>query len=475
MRDEAMDEVREKTTGKTTDETMEETTGETRGMAMEMSEGTGMDRTAAEDFVYRSYLRAQPYQDRDAKDAAKRRPDLTREVIRRRAGTPCTVITGSKGKGSVAAMISQILRTRLRVGLMTSPHIADFCERIRIDGEKISGDDLVFFMSEIRPEIEAIDRGLPEGVCISPMGIQTDLALAYFNDRGTEFNVLECGKGARFDDVNNTVHDYAVISSIFAEHTRELGDTVEDIAADKAHVITGEQKIVYVAKQRPEVMAVIRERAERFGTPLKVYGRDFAAENIRFTGKGMCFDITAGGICLRDVTIPLMGEHQARNCALALALSLDVLQGTGGVCEAAIRRNLSQINWPGRMEVLSSDPFIMLDACINPASCVNVKKVMDQLGIRGATVIIGIPDDKDYAGVAREMASAAGQIILTRSQNPHYVFTRRQCDTLWEEGIAATWTDSVTEAIDAAKRTDRPIIILGTTSVVSEVKNLFSV
>ncbi len=434
-----------------------------------------MTRKEAEDYVYRSYLKAGKYQDYHAKDSKKRDPALTREILREKAGTPCVVVTGSKGKGSVSSMISKILESVYRTGLMTSPHLIDFCERFRINGQCISDSDFVTYMTLIRPELEEIERRISQDTYISPMGIQADLALAYFNASGTEFNVMECGKGARYDDVNNVKHDYAVINSIFCEHTRELGETLEAIAEDKSYVIDGEQKCVYSAWQQAGVMKIIEERAAKYHIPLKVYGRDFRAEHIRYSDRGMVFDVMAGGRIYPDIFLPLLGEHQARNCALAVAFCLDV---STDIDAEKIKRQLAALEWPGRMEVLSSDPFIMLDACINPASCAPVKSVMEHLGIsrdaRQTVVIIGIPDDKDYAGVVREMAPAAGKIILTRSQNPHYTFTAQQCRKMKEENIDAVWTDSVQEALALAKKTGKYIIILGTTSLVSEVKILQS-
>ncbi|MBO7710850.1 MAG: bifunctional protein FolC [Lachnospiraceae bacterium] len=438
-----------------------------------------MNRAEAEDFIYRSYMKAERFQDYEAKDRDKRRPDLTRDLIRERAGTPCAIVTGSKGKGSVAAMISCILQTVCRVGLMTSPHIADFCERFRVNNEKIPDERFADIVTRISPLIEAIDSSVPESVCISPIGIQTLVGLEYFNEERTCFNILECGKGAEYDDVNNTLHRYAVINSIFPEHTRELGDTAEEIAEDKAHVITGEQACVYTALQTEGVLSRIRERAERFGTPLKVYGKDFWAENISYQKTGMRFDVRVGDSCFANLSIPLLGEHQARNCALALALSVDVIDelNASGIPETgrdldpeAVRKSLPALTWPGRMEVIGSDPLILLDACINPASCQNVKDVLRHLGIRKASVVVGIPDDKDYAGVVREMAGVAERVILTRSQNPHYIFTDRQADRLEAEGIHAAVTKSVREALDLAGQYGDDIVILGTTSVIAEIK-----
>ena len=138
-----------------------------------------------------------------------------------------------------------------------------------------------------------------------------------------------------------------------------------------------------------------------------------------------------------------------------------------------IRRQLSAIHHPGRMEILSSDPFILLDACIHSASCENVKEVLRHLGISNCTVIVGIPEDKDYAGVVRSMKDVAARIILTRSGNPHYHFSPKQQESLAEEGIGTIWTDSVKQALTLTGSCPDPIVILGTTSVISEVERIF--
>ena len=431
----------------------------------------------AEDFVYASYLRAATHQDYAAQDAGKRHPELTRSLLRQKSIAPCVVVTGSKGKGSVANMISRILQTNYTVGLMTSPHITDFRERFRINDTMISEADFCRLMAEIQPEILDIASDLPDSVCISPMGIQADLALTYFSEKHTDFNVFECGKGAKYDDVNNILHDYAVINRIFLEHTRELGDTLTAIAEDKSHVLTGEQKCVYFAEQEHEVLEVLVRRAEAMQVPYKIYGRDFQAENIRYTCSGMLFDVVIGQTVYPDLQIPLLGEHQAKNCALALALCVDVMtdlyRESTTFSMPAVRENLSLLHWPGRMEVLHSNPLVLLDACINSASCENVREVLQHLGIQNCTVIVGIPEDKDYVGVVRSMKDMTGRIILTKSGNPHYHFSQKQQDFLAREEIPSEWTDSVEQALTLAGSCPDPIVILGTTSVISEVEQIF--
>lgn len=465
-----------------------------------------MNRKEAEDFVYSSYLRAEKYHVYEEKDVERRHPEFTRELLRKKSGTPAAIVTGSKGKGSVSKMIAEILQTKFTIGLMTSPHIEDFCERFQVNGEKVSSPLFSMLMEEIRPEIEEIDRKIPKEFCVSPMGIQADFALTWFRSRKTDFNVFECGKGAKLDDVNNILHDYAVINSVFLEHRRELGNTIAEIAEDKAHVITGREKAVFVGEQTEEAMAVIEKRAALFSVPLKVYGRDFWEENLRTEQTGIVFDLCIFGKRYRDIRLPLLGDFQAKNCALAMAVSetvfSDLSENTPVVEESllnpenlpsaesshsamlpespergktfemdAVRKRLSEINWPGRLELISGEPFILLDCCINRISTKAVKAVLAERKIEKPVSIIVIPEDKDYRGVVQEMYPLSESVILTRTHNPHYHFSEKQCERMAEEGIATEWAEDFTEAMKKAEEKELPIVILGTTSLLPEVKN----
>ena len=441
-----------------------------------------MNRKEAEDFVYSSYLRAEKYHGYEEKDVERRHPEFTRELLRKKSGTPAAIVTGSKGKGSVSKMIAEILQTKFTVGLMTSPHIEDFCERFQVNGEKVSSPLFSMLMEEIRPEIEEIDRKIPKEFCVSPMGIQADFALTWFRSRKTDFNVFECGKGAKLDDVNNILHDYAVINSVFLEHRRELGNTIAEIAEDKAHVITGREKAVFVGEQTEEAMAVIENRAALFSVPLKVYGRDFWEENLRTEQTGIVFDLCIFGKRYRDIRLPLLGDFQAKNCALAMAISEMVFSDLsekaskstemGKTLEMdAVRRRLSKINWPGRLELISGEPFILLDCCINRVSTKAVKAVLAERKIEKPVSVIAIPEDKDYRGVVQEMSPLSESIILTRTHNPHYHFSEKQCERMAKEGIPTEWAEDFTEAMKKAEEKGLPIVILGTTSLLPEVKN----
>lgn len=428
-----------------------------------------MNRIQAEDYIYASYLRAERFQTYESKDSQKRNPNLTKAIIDSLNCTPCVLVTGSKGKGSVANMISQILQSRHRVGLMTSPHIEAFNERFRVNNVPISDADFVRTVEALKEPFDQIESTLPRNVCISPMGIQAAIGLLFFANEHTSYNVFELGKGAKYDDVNNIDSLYSVINTVFLEHTRELGETVEKIAEDKSHVIKTNQLGTFIAEQEPEVLRIVKERAEKQGVPISIYGRDFRADNIRYTNKGMLFDVIIKDELFSDILVPLLGEHQAKNCALALALCHTILPDWDIL---DIKKRLAQLEWPGRMEIISRSPLVLLDACINKSSTENIKQVLAHLGIEKCVFIVGIPDDKDYEGVVCSVQGLSAATILTKSQNPHYRFTDIQEKRLREKGITTIESNSVEEAISIAKKFNIPVAILGTTSIISDVKRM---
>ena len=423
----------------------------------------------AESYIYQSYLKAEKHLNFKDKDAIKRHPQYSKEILHKLSGTPSITVTGSKGKGSVAYMISEILQTKYNVGLMTSPHISDFCERFRINGRQISDADFIKSVEKIEPVFDKIEQTLASQEYISPIGIQAAIALTYFNQNHTEFNVIEHGKGAKYDDVTNIKHQYAVINTIFLEHIRELGKTQEEIAKDKVCTITDGVKVVVTAEQKPEVLEIIRNQTEQRKCRLLEYGKDFGAENVKFSQSGMVFDVVTSQNKYTDIKIPLFGIHQAKNCALAIAVCEQILPDINIL---KMKQKLSALEWPGRQEIISSKPFIMLDACINRLNAERVKETLKNLDFTRVVTIIGIPDDKDFLGVAEVMTDISEEIILTKSSNPHYIFTEKQIEVLKQKNIKVNDTNSLLEALNLAKKYNVPVVILGTISLISDAKNI---
>lgn len=441
----------------------------------------------AMDYVYASYMKAEPFLKYDAPDSVKRNPELTRRLLQAKNKIPTVLVTGSKGKGSVAKMIAEVLGVHKKVGMMTSPHISVFNERFQIDGKMVTNEEFADAVSLVKPAFDKIESTLSKEQYVSPMGIQAAVALELFSKNNVEFQVLECGKGVAYDDVGNVPHTYSVINRVFLEHTRELGNSLKEIAKNKAAIITGDEKAAFISDQEEEVLEVFRERALETGVPLYEYGTHFWAENIKYTKRGMLFDVVISkevlknrgknedissakrdNLHIKQIIIPLLGTHQAKNCALALATCVKELGeaiSIDNICE-----NLAHLEWPGRMEILKDDPFILLDACINKESAKNVQEVLQALNINKVASIIAIPQDKDFLGVTECMTDVSSTIILTKTGNLHYVFSPEQKAVLEQKGILCTWSDSIGNAIKLAKKEKLPICILGTTSLITEVK-----
>ena len=433
-----------------------------------------MTRAEAENYIYESYLKAEKEWDYSMPDSKKRHPEFSKpilESLNHNSRIPTVLVTGSKGKGSVACMIAQILSGSGNVGLMTSPHILKFNERFRVNGNCITDEEFCKLTEKTKELFAPVRETLQPGECISPIGIQCALALQFFGHHQTDYRVFECGKGVKFDDVNQIFHEYAVINSILLEHTRELGNTLSEIAKDKASIMTGDQKCVYVAKQSEEVLEVLLQRAEETNVKIKCYGMDFWEENVRFCENGMLFDACIGDRIYKDVFLPLLGRHQARNGVLAMTVCLDILQEDFHIDGA--REMLKNVKWPGRMEILDNNPLTILDACINKESASLVLDVLKEMKISKMTAIVGIPDDKDFLGVVKTISPFSSKVILTKSSNKHYIFTKKQTQILEENGYPNICFEELPDALACAKKEKLPILILGTTSLIADVEKRY--
>lgn len=429
------------------------------------------------DEIYYSYLKAQPYFRADDSDANRRNPDILLPYLSIFPKEKNIVITGSKGKGSLARMLAALLSLCGKTGLFISPHILTFNERISVDGEMISDGDMERVAGSVLRDVEPIAEILKQGEYVSPVGILALMAMRYFSEQNTEWNVVECGKGAKYDDVNRIPHEYAVIGTVFLEHTKELGGTLEEIAADKACVITKDVRCVYVMEQQPSVREVIRRRAEEMGVAVKWYGEDFAAERVRQSVDGVRADLCVGESVYCDVKIPLLGAFQAKHAALALSLYLDILEDDKKRKQKSSTERtfnwehaLSSVTIPGRMEILRKEPFCLLDSCINRQSAKEVVRVLGELGIDRVTTVLCLPDGKDIGGVVEEMSRVSECIIFSRIDHPHYPMTALPSAFLANLEIPLILENDFRKAFRKAEGLGYPIIILVANTFVQYVK-----
>ena len=420
------------------------------------------------DQLYHSYLKAVPYFAPDSPDALRRSPELLSPWLGAYSGEGNIVVTGSKGKGSLARMLAALLGTMGRTGLFISPHVTDFLERIAINGEQISKASFIRYAKTALEDAAKVERGLPQGAYVSPVGILALIAMRYFTDQQTVWRVLECGKGAKYDDVNRIPHRYAVIGTVFLEHTRELGASIEQIAADKAHVITKETRCVYVMEQEPAVSAVISEHARQMGVEAKWYGNDFSARGIRQDVTGLTADLWSDGRCYPRVHLPLLGSYQAKHAALALACFTDIAHSAPIPPEW--RKALGAVRIPGRMEIVSEEPFVLLDSCIHEKSAKEVRRLLEELGIGRVVTVLCLPDDKDFIGVAGVLHGVSERVILTKIRHPHYPMVADQRRVLEQAGIGCEFETDFSIALHSAKASGLPIVLLTANTFVNYAK-----
>lgn len=408
--------------------------------------------------IYASWQKAQAHQDWNVPDRDKRHPEFTAPWLSRPVKVPTVLVTGSKGKGSTARMLAALLSQKGPCGLFTSPHVRQFRERIQVDGRMIPREDFIRLTQAVLQDLETVD--LAPGQCLSPIGIQAMVARRYFAEQGVAFQVFECGKGVQYDDVGNIPHQWAIITPIFQEHVRELGPELVDIARDKAHILTPGTRQVFLALQEPAVLGVLLERAAQYGTKVSLYGRDFLARYVDQERGRLCFEVQTDTEPACNVCLNTTAAFQARNAALAVAAAQAILEGPVST-EA-----LSQLGFPGRQEILRKEPFLILDACIHEQAARQLARTLKERGIKEAILVLAVPDDKDFLGVARTLAPYVRQIRVAKISADHYVITPHQLEVLQVLGLPLSWHDSIASALCD---TTGPVVIAGTAAAARDV------
>jgi len=321
------------------------------------------------------------------------------------------LIGGTNGKGSVAAMLSSVLRQAgYRVGLYTSPHLLDFRERIRVDGKKISKRELARLIEQIR-------HSLHED--LTYFEFATAIAFFYFELQKVDIAILEVGMGGRLDATNLARPDVAVITNISREHCDFLGHTLGAIAGEKAAIIHEGGVCVTAARQR-SVRDVLAERCRRMHAQLYRVGREI---RYRCTGEGY-FSYYGKSSVIKNLVLPLVGRYQYENACCALAV-LEFLNERGlSVGEEAVAEGLGQVQWAGRMERIGSFPPVIVDGAHNPSAVSALcRSLREDFSYDRLIVVFGVLGDKNYRGMLRRLAPLADRLILTgmeakRAVNP---------------------------------------------------------
>jgi dihydrofolate synthase / folylpolyglutamate synthase len=403
-----------------------------------------------------------------------------------RMGAPeqslCSVhVAGTKGKGSTAAMIHALaMQCGLKAGLYTSPHLMDIRERIRVGREDISPEDL---RQLVRAWRQPIERMKAEDDAPTFFEIFTALALRHFVDVKVDLAVIEVGLGGRLDATNVLVPDAAVITAISLDHTAQLGETLEAIAAEKAGII--KQRVPLVSQpQPPEVMDVIEAACRRHGAPLIRVGRDVtyqwepACQGDQLGGR---VSVQLQGASYENLFIPLMGEHQAVNACSAIAAARRALPLTGKLTPKIVQAALAGVRWPGRMEYVLDRPDVLLDGAHNRAS---VERLAEGLAAhfpgQRLVVVFGAAADKDLDGMMAALVEKLPEatVIFTRTDNPRAADPADLAARFAKAGGAAAQTVAdAAAALKTAGGLAGPtglVVVCGSLYLVGEVKRLLA-
>lgn len=336
--------------------------------------------------------------------------------------SPVIHIAGTNGKGSVAAMIDSILRqSGMKVGLYTSPHLLEFNERIRINGAPISTQELEELVNEVRQATEA------HKIEATFFEFTTAVAFLHMARQNTDLNVVEVGLGGRLDATNVCKALISIITSIGKDHVSYLGDDLKGIAFEKASII--KSKGTVLAHVEPdEIYEIIERFAQEQSACIKRSGRDFFCQSTSWNDKGQTVEFRNNSHAYSDLELPLMGSHQAGNAGLAIQACIDWAEQTKQeLLENWVRNGLKNVSWPGRMEIVSEQPWVVLDCAHNTEGVKKLTQTLDDYyPDKKKWIIFGALNDKPYLEMVAHLRGWADQLILTqpdsdRSQCPHEI------------------------------------------------------
>ncbi len=383
------------------------------------------------------------------------------------------LIAGSKGKGSVAAILSSILRMDdLRVGLYTSPHLVSVRERIQVNGLPINETRFIEIVLLLRKILEdyAWRKNPP-----TYFEILTAMAFYYFKEMKVQVAVLEVGLGGIYDSTNIVEAKVAGIAPISLEHTDKLGKTVSKIAVQKCGIIKGREAVVS-APQLPEVASVIEKTAEEKEAKLLIVGKDIKIFEREYAEEYQRFDIRSSVGNYFNLELRLLGRHQIQNAALAIGLAKSLETKTRlKISEKAVRQGILDVGWPGRMEVLDNAKVkIVLDGAHNPES---MKRLVEGLKrhfvFEKLITVLGISADKDLEGIVKELALDTFIFIATQTKNPRALAARAVAETIKAASKKVFVEEEPLAALQKAKSIAGPqdlILVTGSLFLLGELK-----
>jgi dihydrofolate synthase/folylpolyglutamate synthase len=374
-------------------------------------------------------------------------------------------IGGTNGKGSTASMSANILRKAgYTVGLYTSPYIFKFHERMQVNGECITDEELIEICQQIKEKADTMQRQPSE------FEIVTCIAFEFFKRRKCDIIALEVGLGGEYDATNTIGSpEVAVMTNIGLDHVELLGDTLEKIAETKSKIIKpGCQCVIY--REPASVEAVFEARCKEVGAELTK--ADF--ESIELLSASLEGQVFNWGP-YKALKLPLLGQHQLKNAATVLTI-MTVLRKLGwDISDENVREGIATVSWPGRFELVARNPLFIVDGGHNP-QCIEalVNNVRDYLGDKKLVILTGVLADKDYNQMYADMVPFASEIVTMTPPNPRALTAQQLKAYLDQFGKPVTACDTIAEGVQMAKAKageDGVVLAYGSLYMVGDIEN----
>ena len=380
-------------------------------------------------------------------------------------------VAGTKGKGSVCALIASGLRAAgYRVGLYTSPHLQDYAERIQVNERPIGHDELVALLEEIKPSIEQVHE-------LTTFEITTALGFLYFSRQKVDAAVVEVGLGGRLDATNLVDPLVSVITTLSYDHMAVLGDTLDKIATEKAGIIKPGRPVVSTP-QKDEALKVIQKTARQRNSPLVLVGSDYLFSPVSHSLDGQSLFVwtaaeqprmdeylegtgQSGWQPLR-LNIPLLGYHQVENAATAYAALLTARESGLKIEIGDIQQGFASVVWPARFEILRREPPFVVDSAHNGDSALKLRLALDDyFPGRPVVLLFGASEDKDLRGIFTALLPRVKQVIATQSVHPRALAADKIVAWVHQFGIPAQAVLPLEQALERALETagDEAILV----------------
>ena len=382
-------------------------------------------------------------------------------------------VAGTNGKGSTIAMTANILKQAgYRVGVYISPHLYCFTERMSINGKNIPPERLAELTAKVKPVLDRlpIETDLDKA---TEFEVTTLLAFLYFAEEKVDYVILEVGLGGRLDATNVVSPLVSVITNVDFDHMDQLGNTLTEIAGEKAGIIKAGCSAV-TASSEPEVLQVIRSVCREKNVPLLEVGKDIVwQKGVSDLGK-QTFQLKLKDKIYSELQTGLLGEHQILNAAAALGVIASLNDRGADISEEALRRGLMETAWPGRLEIMQQEPVVIVDGAHNEAGAKTLRKALEEVfDYERLILLLGIFADKAVADVVEQLAPLADTVIVSKSTNPRAMSPEELAEIVQKKNdqviIKQDIFSGIKEAFALAGKKDL-ICIAGSLSTMSEAR-----